>query len=394
MKNKKICVGMFLALVAFSQEVCAMNAARKVAQFGWRNRFALIGTGVAAATAFDYKNSCKLVKQEPMAVVQKHEASGRLLTAYCDSKKVAPEIAAMGPLKKVLTNLLAQKHSPATFARIEDSVRNFIANQRGVAQDFEGVIEEYMGGTIVKGFNIPEESTRAIKEKLSLYTSDPILFRSGDEDSIPQLQTVKAFEAVGFSMNKAAERAFWNTHKGGFNREQMGVIVEHECLHIENGDGDLKVLFTFLSQNRRYFSNEEFYKIMGAFGEDFLNHRKGLIAAITKEAKEMGIHDLSRIENFDMDKTAFERYFETRVDETILGSKDKKKMEAYREYYKNRNDSQALKDRTACDKDNVIFCLRQGRTIPLDVADFNHPTDQERVDACDKALAELKAAKK
>ena len=400
--NKKIYLLTVFTLLACGQEMSAMGSARKAAQFAWSNKFVLVGTGMVGTAAFEYKNSCKPVKQEPIRVIgtspivaaQKHEAPGRL-TAFCESKHIAPEIAAMKPIKKTLMDLLEQKHSPETSARIKDSVEKFIANQQGVAKDFKNQIEEHFG-PIVKGFNIPEEDTKYIKEKLSPFTSQPVFFRSADAEPIPQLQTVKAFSVVGFSMNRAAERAFWNTGAGNvnFNRDQMKVVVEHECLHVENGDSDLKVLFIFLSQNRKHFSDEEFYKIMGAFGEDFLNHRKPLIAAITKEAKEMGIHDLSRIENFDMDLTAFQRYFETRVDKTILGSKDKKKMEAYRDFYKNRHDSQAVKARTAADKVNVSFCLRTGRTIPLEVADLVHPTDQERVDACDTRLAELKAAKR
>ena len=210
-------------------------------------------------------------------------------------------------------------------------------------------------------------------------------------------------------MNKAAEKAFWNTDsldasagaacaegriatEKDFNRAQMEVAVEHECCHVKNGDGDLKVLFTCLSAHKEHFSEEEFRKIMGAFGEDFLSSRKALIDAITRDAQTMRIPDFKVVGNFDMDLTAFVRYFETRVDKTILASGDKKKMEAYRDFYKNRNDSQAVKERAACDKDNVSWLLEQGRAIPLAIADFTWPTDQERVDTCDAALAELEAA--
>ena len=376
--NKKIYLLTALTMLACGQELSAMGAARKATQFIWNNKFALGSIGMVGAAAFEYKKC----KQEPIEA-----------PALIESKKTTSDVAVMAPIKKTLTHLLGQKHSPETSERIKNSVDKFIANQHGVAKNFKKLIESHMGGTVVAGFNIPEESTKEIKEKLSPFTSQPVFFRSEDEDPIPQLQTVKAFGAVGFSMNWAAERAFWNADTV-FNRAQMEAVVDHECLHVEHGDGDLKVLFIILSQNREHFSDEEFYKIMGAFGEDFLNHRKPLIAAITKEANEMGIRDLSRIENFDMDATAFQRYFETRVDETILASKDKKKMKAYRDNYKNCHDSQAVKKRMAADKANVSFCLRNGRAIPLSVADLVHPTDLERVNACDKALAELEAANK
>jgi|GEM_PF-4055299 len=390
--NKKVYLLTALAFLVCNQEISAMASARKAVKH--------LGVGLFRANAFEYKKLHSLVKPNLIGAAKTVSINPFVQArSFCESNHVAPEISVTAPIEEVLTKLLEQKDSPESFARINDVIRMFIGNQQLIQKRFKELIESHMGGTVVERFDIPEKNMKEIVRKLSCFSVEPVFYRSLDKDPIPQLSVVKAFQAIGFSMNKAAERAFLNTHKKtadtvNFNCDQMQVAVDHECLHIQNGDGDLKVLFTFLSQSRKSFSDEEFYTIMGAFGEQFLRYRPSLIAAITKEAKEMGIHDFSKIENFDRDLTAFERYSEVRVDEMILASKDEKKIQAYRDYYKARNDSQPIKDRAASDKANVIFCLTQGRTIPLEVADFLHPTDQERVDACDKALAELKAAKK
>jgi hypothetical protein len=70
MKNKKICVGMFLALVAFSQEVCAMNAGRKIAQMAWSNKFALVGTGLVGNAVLEYKNARQQIKQQLIRIIK------------------------------------------------------------------------------------------------------------------------------------------------------------------------------------------------------------------------------------------------------------------------------------------------------------------------------------
>jgi hypothetical protein len=372
MKNNKKIYGLAVfALLVFCQKVVAMTP-QKMIQHVWGYEFPLVGLSSVNGKGFGYKLPDKAVAQESIL---------------------------MGPIDKTVADLFGQKHSKKTSKVILDVVKYFFDNQIELGRYFEQVIQDQLKGMIVEGFNIPKKNMEEIVGKLSCFGVRPVFYRSLDSDFAPQLVVVKAFRAIGFSMNSAAEKAFWNTHKKSadgvnFNCDQMEVLVDHECLHIQNGDGDLKVLFRFLSQQRKSFSDEEFYTIMGAFGEQFLRYRPSLIAAITKEAKEMGIHDFSKIEAFDMDRTAFERYSEVRVDEMILASKDKKKIQAYRDYYKARNDFQPLKERMALDQANIAFCLKKPCTIPLKFADFINPTDQERVDACDKALAELKVAKK
>ena len=314
--------------------------------------------------------------------------------------------SAMVPIQNALVALSRQKFSMKVAAAVRDSVERFVENQQAVAQNFKEEIEG-IGGIIVKDFAIPEEHKKSLSERLKLFTPQPVFFRSADDESVPYFGALKAFNAVGLTMNKAAEKAFWNTDQKeqsraipriatekDFNRAQMEVMLDHECIHVKNGDADLKTLFIFLSQNKEHFSDDEFYQIMGAFGEDFLSHRKVLAAAIIRDAEKIGIHDLRKIENFDRDVTAYNRYYETRVDKIIVSSHDTKKIEAYRDYYQNRHDSPLFKERTALVQAYVRQFVAKGLSIPLELADFTHPTDRERVNVCDTRLAELKAAKK
>ena len=292
------------------------------------------------------------------------------------------------------------------------AIKGFLTNQKTIANNFQEIIKENLEGSIVDTFNIPAEQMQKIREKLRPYTDNPVFYRPLlDDDPIPQFEVFTAFKAIGFTMNKAAEKAFKNPSTGerasgakacatkdntvtteNFNRAQMKVLVEHECCHVKNEDQDLRVLFRFLTQNKEHFSAEEFSKIMGAFGEDFLSSRKALIDAITRDAQEMGIYDFDNIEDFDIDLTAFIRYYETRVDKTILASKDKMKIKAYRDYYQNRSEAPELKKREEWEKANVKKLLQKGQLISSEIADFTWPTDQERVAACEAALAELDEA--
>lgn len=308
--------------------------------------------------------------------------------------------SATAPIEAALKALLGQHYSDEATEVIESSVGQFVANQRYIAENFKKVIQENVGGTVVKSFAIPESDMQRIKEKLQPFTAQPVFYRRYNDNPVPHMEAFKAFEAIGFGMNTAAEKAFFNTDEndscvsqaGVFDRAQMEVIVDHECCHIKNGDGDLRVLFTFLSQNRVRFSEDEFSRLLGAaFGQDFLNSRKALTDAITRDAQQMGIYDFSKVEGFAMDLMAFQRYYETRVDKGILDSRNRKKIEAYRDLYQNRDDAPIAKDKQIKEKEAIQIFLKRGHAIPLECADFSWPTDLERVEACNQALARLYA---
>lgn len=59
-----------LTVLACGQELSAMGAARKAAQFAWNNKFALVGTGVVGSAVLEYKASREQVKQELMGIIQ------------------------------------------------------------------------------------------------------------------------------------------------------------------------------------------------------------------------------------------------------------------------------------------------------------------------------------
>lgn len=407
MKNKKIFLRIVLMLIsAGSQQVIGMSVARRVAHVGGNCKSFFLATELVGKVASDPRNFCTLAKQNksrwiPVSTGMPRVAyvSSTSLKRQSEVEKDDSHVKVMAPIEEVVAALLTQKYSPLTALRIGEIVQKFIDNQNAVEQVFKKIVVENMGGTLVKNFAIPVDDMNHIREKLRPFSTNLVFFRALDEDPLPHIQTLQAFHRVGFSMNKPAERIFLQGLKKVdknvvFDRAQMKVMVDQGCLQLQNGHGDLKVLFQFLVQHKSYFSDEEFYTIMGAFGEDFLASREELVARITKEVKEMGIHDLRQIEDFDIDLVAFERYQETRVGKMILGIGDQHKIEAYKAYYQNRHDSEAMKRKSKLQKETVKMLLQQGRAIPGEILEVQWPTDLERVAACDKALAELKAAGK
>lgn len=69
MKIKKNIVA-FLALAAFSQEICAMNAAKKIVHTAWNNKFALVGTGLVGNAVLEYRDAREQIKQELIRIIQ------------------------------------------------------------------------------------------------------------------------------------------------------------------------------------------------------------------------------------------------------------------------------------------------------------------------------------
>lgn len=307
--------------------------------------------------------------------------------------------SSMIPITGALNQLLSEKYSKKSDKTVKEIVKAFRSNQTHVAKNFNKVLVDHVGATIVKSFDIPKDDMEHIKEKLSPFTSSPVFYRTldSDVDPIPMFQAFKGFEAVGFLMNKAAEKVFSGKYApegsstmNNFDRSQMQVMVDHECLHVKHGDGDLKVLCHILCQYREEFSPELFDKIVGlALGQDYLSSRKTLSEAIVRDAQNLGVHDLNMIENFDLDAVAFERYYETRVDNAILACGDRSKIEAYRNYYRNREKSPFFKERELIERNAISKLLKQGRAIPQGHLDLGWPTDKERADACDKVLTEL-----
>lgn len=314
---------------------------------------------------------------------------------------LAANSSCMLPIKGALKQLLSENCSGDADAAdvIKEVTRTFIANQKDISQNFKQILEENKGTTIVNKFDIPDADMDHIKGKLSPFTMSPVFYRTADFDAdpIPMFQGSKAFGAVGFLMNTAAEKVFSGKDApegsgtmNNFDRSQMQVMVDHECLHVEHGDADLKVLCNILCQHREYFSPELFDKIVGlALGQDYLSSRKTLSEAILKDAQNLGIYDLNMIEKFDLDVVAFERYYETRVDNAILASGNRSKIEAYGNYYRNREVSPLFKERELIERRNISKLLKEGRVIPQGYLDLGWPTDKERADACDKVLTEL-----
>jgi hypothetical protein len=310
MKNKKICVGMFFALVAFSQEMCAMNTARKVAQFAWNNKFGLVGTGLTVACGFEFENA----RSEQETLIK----AGKITTA----PGYARELVIFDNDKR----------------EIRDRCRE--------------------AGLTVQFANMGFHEVR-------------INMAAGSAGG-------QAF----LLMSPRAMVAFMGRDKE-FSREEMELILAHELVHVLDRHVEKGLAVESFLPVLNFSVSSGVYKMVSGCLNKFSGLRKPMGQAVAIAAAAGIVSAIKMNEQYI--SFAHRRSCERKADGAILNSGDRRKIETYRDYYKKMNHYDERQKRrnptyfTDCD---LPFYLR------------TNPTHKERIEACDKALAELQAAGK
>lgn len=314
----------------------------------------------------------------------------------------------MNPFNKAIAALVRENFSSIAKSAVNSAIKGRGKKDLWFRQNPEDGLKE-SGAYRVKNFDIPKEYQDDLEEKLKSVSSTPPLFYKYRNESLePNMQVFKKSDLIGFSMNTAAEKVFLDNNKSlpldysgsflnvvfevprkvtlkDYTIPQMDVIIDHELCHLRTEDSALKGLFALLNAKRFFFSNEEFMKVIKiVLGEDFIESEEQLIAGMVKTVNELGIDDFTRIKGFNLYALLFNRFQEIRVDKTILGWKDKDKIEAYRGFYQNDHDFVQSKIQK-----RIVACLKTEEPITVAMLGLTHPTSQERVNACKEALAKL-----
>ncbi len=204
----------------------------------------------------------------------------------------------------------------------------------------------------------------------------------GGRDFQPNMGAGSVGDQAFLVMNTQAMLAFLRGHTE-FSREEMQLILDHELVHafdrhVEKGLAVESFLPAF-----NFSVAVGVYKGVSACLGKFGGLRKpiGQLAAV---ATALGVASAIKM-NEQYIKLAHRRSCEWKADGVILNSGDSEKIKTYRGFYQKMK--RYDEDQKRCDPRYFTDC-----DLPFYLR--TNPTHDERIEACNKALAELKAAKK